>query len=97
MDYNRLLDIISLLAPVVIMWMISLVAYVKMRRRYMKVMDKYVELLSKQAGGSNTNDNAGDNKIEKLDDDMVFDYKRCKVNDERIMTIMDMLRIKETD
>lgn len=94
MEYNRTIDIILLLAPVVILWVLTLLAYVKMRRRYMKAMAKNMEICSKQIDSAGK-DNIGSVTIDKPEDDMMIDYKRLRANDERIVQFMDMFRLKD--
>ena len=96
MEYNRTVDIFCLLAPIVILWVLTLLAYVKMRKRYVMVMNKYMEMNSKKIDIAGK-DNKTSVTIDKLEDDMIIDYKRLKVNDERIVQFMDMFRLKDFD
>ena len=44
MTIDRWIDIASMILPFVILWQITLIAYVKMRCRYMRAMKKYIQL-----------------------------------------------------
>lgn len=85
MEYYRIIDIITLIGPFVIMWVITFVAYLRMKDRFTRLLHKYERLTCAIKKGKCKGADFG------------HGYRNYRACNEKLLKLMDAFRLKDFD